>query len=166
MSEALSIFRSGFADRVDAGSARIRHRRCSLRQLLTALAAGLSLILAGLWKFLEAGSSRQKRREATDDRDLPRREAILERGNTMVARTPYRWIEEAEARRVRELVAVKRGQLDPHITIILTEPRTWQAQPFAMYRRRLKPVLRRQWHFGRHLALLPMRWPLHSVSRL
>ena len=84
----------------------------------------------------------------------------------MSAKTPYRWIEEAEARRIRELVAVKRGPLEPHVTIVLTEPGTWQAQPFAMYRRRLKPVLRRQWHFGRHLALLHMRWPLHSVSRL
>ena len=113
-----------------------------------------------LWKFLEAGSSHQKRREATDDRDLPRREAITERGNTMSARTPYRWIEEAEARRVRELVAVKRGPLDPHITIVPTEPVTWQARPFAMYRLRPKPVTGRQWHFGRHLELFNIRWPL------
>jgi hypothetical protein len=47
MSEARSIFRSGFADRVHSVTAGIR--RCSLRQLLIALAAGLSLTLAGLY---------------------------------------------------------------------------------------------------------------------
>jgi membrane fusion protein, multidrug efflux system len=49
MSEARSIFRSGFADRVDAVSVRIRRRPWSLRQLLIALATGLSLILASLY---------------------------------------------------------------------------------------------------------------------
>jgi membrane fusion protein (multidrug efflux system) len=49
MSEARSISRSGLADRVDAVSVRTRRRRWSLRQLLIALAAGLSLILAGLY---------------------------------------------------------------------------------------------------------------------
>jgi hypothetical protein len=159
MSEARSIFRSRFADRVEAVSAGMRRRRWSLRQLLIALAAGLSLILAGLFGNFSR-RARRKRREATDDRDLPRREAIIERGNTMSARTPYRWIEDAEARRVRELAAVKRGPLDPHITIVPTEPRAWQARPFAMNRWRPKPVTGRQWHFGRDLALFHMRWPL------
>ena len=49
MSEARSISRSGVADRVDLVSVRTRRRRWSLRQLLIALAAGLSLILAGLY---------------------------------------------------------------------------------------------------------------------
>jgi membrane fusion protein, multidrug efflux system len=49
MSEASSISLSGSGDRVDAVSARIQRRRWSLRQLLIALAAGLSLILAGLY---------------------------------------------------------------------------------------------------------------------
>ncbi len=49
MSEARSISRSGVADRVDVVSVRTRRRRWSLRQLLIALAAGLSLILAGLY---------------------------------------------------------------------------------------------------------------------
>jgi membrane fusion protein, multidrug efflux system len=49
MSEARSNFRFGFADHVDAVSARIRRGPWSLRQLLIALAAGLSLILAGLY---------------------------------------------------------------------------------------------------------------------
>jgi len=49
MSEARSISRSGVADRVDAVSVRTRRRRWSLRQLLIALAAGLSLILASLY---------------------------------------------------------------------------------------------------------------------
>jgi membrane fusion protein, multidrug efflux system len=48
MSQARSIFRSGFADPLDAVSARIR-RRWSLRQLVIALASGLSVILAGLY---------------------------------------------------------------------------------------------------------------------
>jgi membrane fusion protein, multidrug efflux system len=49
MSEARSNFRFGSAARADAVSARTRRRRWSLRQLLIALAAGLSLILAGLY---------------------------------------------------------------------------------------------------------------------
>jgi membrane fusion protein (multidrug efflux system) len=49
MSEARSISRSGVADRVDLVSVRARRRRWSLRQLLIALAAGLSLILAGVY---------------------------------------------------------------------------------------------------------------------
>jgi membrane fusion protein, multidrug efflux system len=49
MSEASSISLSGSADRVDAVSAKVRHRRWSLRQLSIALAAGLSLILAGFY---------------------------------------------------------------------------------------------------------------------
>ena len=49
MSEGSSIFQSGFADRVDAVSARIRRHHWSRRQLLTALAAGPSLILVGLF---------------------------------------------------------------------------------------------------------------------
>jgi membrane fusion protein, multidrug efflux system len=49
MSEARPIFQSGSADRVDAVSVRIQRRRWSLRQLLIALTAGLSLILVGLY---------------------------------------------------------------------------------------------------------------------
>jgi membrane fusion protein, multidrug efflux system len=49
MSEARANFRSGLADRVDAVSAGIWRRRWSLRQLLIALAAGLALILGGLY---------------------------------------------------------------------------------------------------------------------
>jgi membrane fusion protein (multidrug efflux system) len=49
MSEASSISLPGSADRVDAVSARTRRRRWSLRQLLIASAAGLSLISAGLY---------------------------------------------------------------------------------------------------------------------
>jgi membrane fusion protein, multidrug efflux system len=48
MSETRSISSSGFAEPVDAVSTRIR-RRWTLRQLLIAVAAGLSLILAGLY---------------------------------------------------------------------------------------------------------------------
>jgi membrane fusion protein, multidrug efflux system len=40
---------ASFVDRVDAISSRVRRRRWSLRRLLIALAAGLSLILAGLY---------------------------------------------------------------------------------------------------------------------
>ena len=47
MSEARSIFRSGFADRIHSVSVRIR--RWSRRELLIALAAGLSLVLVGLY---------------------------------------------------------------------------------------------------------------------
>ena len=45
--EARSIFRSGFADRIEPVSAMIRRRRRSLQRLRAALPAGLSLILAG-----------------------------------------------------------------------------------------------------------------------
>jgi membrane fusion protein (multidrug efflux system) len=48
MSAARAIVRSGFADRVDAISSRVRRRR-SLRHLLIALAAGLLLIVAALY---------------------------------------------------------------------------------------------------------------------
>jgi membrane fusion protein, multidrug efflux system len=47
MSEAHSIFRSGFGDRIHSVTARTR--RWSRRQLLIALAAGPSLTLAGLY---------------------------------------------------------------------------------------------------------------------
>jgi membrane fusion protein, multidrug efflux system len=49
MSETRSISRSGLADPVAAPSARMGRRRWSLRQLLIALAAGLALILTGLY---------------------------------------------------------------------------------------------------------------------
>jgi membrane fusion protein, multidrug efflux system len=49
MYEARSILQFGFADRVDAISARMRGRRWSLRQLLMALAAGLLLTLTALY---------------------------------------------------------------------------------------------------------------------
>ena len=48
MSEVSSISRSGSADHVDAVSTRIPRPHWSLRQLLTALVAGLPLILVGL----------------------------------------------------------------------------------------------------------------------
>jgi len=49
MSEARAMSRSGFADRVDAISSRVRRVRWSLRRLLIALAAGLLLIVAALY---------------------------------------------------------------------------------------------------------------------
>jgi membrane fusion protein (multidrug efflux system) len=49
MSAARAIFRSGFADRIDAIRSRARRNRWSLRQLLLALAAGLLLIVAALY---------------------------------------------------------------------------------------------------------------------
>jgi membrane fusion protein (multidrug efflux system) len=49
MSAARAIFRSGFADRIDAIRSRARRSRWSLRQLLLALAAGLLLIVGALY---------------------------------------------------------------------------------------------------------------------
>jgi membrane fusion protein, multidrug efflux system len=49
MSEARPMSQSDFVDRVDAVSAGVRHGRWSLRRLVIALAAGLLLVVAGLY---------------------------------------------------------------------------------------------------------------------
>ena len=83
MSEARLIFQSGFADRVGVVSARIRHRRWSLRQLLIAPAAGRSLIFAGLF-----GNFRRRARPTRSVGKLPMTAICLAVRQSLSGETP------------------------------------------------------------------------------